>query len=69
MDSCIYQQDLFSKSLNRFEFVKAAGTCIVPINLPCGQQLDGKMLKHIMGTGPVYLRALEELAIDTEQVM
>jgi hypothetical protein len=50
----------------RFEFVKAAGTCIVPINPPWGQELDGKMLKHIAGAGPVYLRAMEE--IDTDQV-
>ena len=49
--------------------MKAAGTSIAAINLPRGQQLDGKMLKHIMGTGPVYLRALVELAIDIEQVM
>ena len=53
----------------RFEFVKAAGTSIVPINLPSGQQLDGKMLKHITGAGPVYLRALKDIAVDTEQVM
>ena len=59
----------FQLILFRFEYVKASGTCIVPINLPNGQELDGKLLKHITGTGPVYLRALEEIAIDKKKVM
>ena len=59
----------FPVILFRFEYVKASGTCIIPINLPNGQELDGKLLKHITGTGPVYLRALEEIAIDKKEVM
>lgn len=48
--------------------MKAAGACIVPINLLGGQELDGKMLKHICGSGPVYLRALSEIRIDKTEV-
>ena len=30
-----------------FEFVKASGTEIFPVNLPEGQEMTGKILKHI----------------------
>ena len=53
----------------RFEFVKAAGTSIVPVNLLSGQQLNGKILKHIAGTGPVFLRVMEPIHLGTEFVI
>lgn len=42
-----------------FEFVKASGTEIVPVNLPEGQEITGRVLKHISSTGPVYIRNVE----------
>ena len=47
--------------LYRFEFVKSAGTKLTSINLPPGQRLSARILKHVSGNGPVYVRALEEL--------
>lgn len=41
---------------------------IVLIHLSNEQELDGKMLKYTAATGPVYLRALEELAMLKEEV-
>ena len=55
-------------SLCRFEFVKSAGTYLVPINLPFGQEMDGKMLKHITGAGPVYLRPLQDISSQIDEV-
>ena len=39
-----------------FSIVRAVGNEIVDINLP--QEINGKILKHICGQGPVYLRCL-----------
>lgn len=41
---------------------------IVLIHLSNEQELDRKMLKYTAATGPVYLRALEELAMLKEEV-
>ena len=46
-----------------FEFVKASGTEIVPVNLPEGQEITGKILKHISSTGPVYIRPLNNMEV------
>lgn len=48
----------------RFEFVRSIGSEIVPIKLQEGQELTGKVLKHISGTGPIYIRASKELIYD-----
>jgi len=51
----------------RFDFVKSAGTDIVPIRLPGGLEVTGKVAKHVAGTGPVYIRAHESI-IEREEV-
>ena len=57
--TCIY---------SRFEFVKTSGSKITPINLPPGQEINGRVLKHIAGNGPVYLRAKEnDLAVEVSR--
>ena len=39
-----------------------------PINLPPGQEINGRVLKHIAGNGPVYLRAKEnDLAVEVSR--
>ena len=38
-----------------FEFVKSSGTSVVAINLPEQHKMNGKVLKHIAGNGPVYV--------------
>ena len=43
--------------LSSFDFVKSSGTSIVPINMPEMQKMNGKILKHIAGNGPVYIRS------------
>ena len=45
-----------------FEFVKSVGTDILPIAMQEGQEINGKILKHITGNGPIYIRPCEELA-------
>lgn len=47
--------------LFRFEFVKSIGSNILPIKLQVGQELNARVLKHIIGTSPIYVRALEEI--------
>ena len=56
---------MFSQKLkdNRtFNIVRAVGNRIVEINI--SQEITGKVLKHICGQAPVYLRCVR--AIDTE---
>lgn len=56
---------MFSEKLKgnkTFTIVRAIGNRIVEINI--SQEITGKVLKHICGQGPVYLRCVR--AIDTE---
>lgn len=41
--------------------MKSAGTDIVPIRLPGGLEVTGKVAKHVAGAGPVYIRAHESI--------
>jgi hypothetical protein len=50
------------KGTRNFTIVKAVGNRIVEINI--SQEITGKVLKHICGQGPVYLRCVR--ATDTE---
>ena len=52
-----------SLNLFSFEFVKASGTEIVSVNVPEGQEITGKILKHISTTGPVYIRRLSNVEV------
>ena len=47
--------------------MKSAGTDIVPIRLPGGLEVTGKVAKHVAGTGPVHIRAHESI-IEREEV-
>ena len=40
-----------------FDFVRSVGSQILPIRLQDGQELNAKVLKHITGTSPIYVRA------------
>ena len=40
----------------RFDFGRSVGTQILPIRLQDGQELTTKVLKHITGTSPIYVR-------------
>lgn len=53
-------QSLFS--FPRFEFVKSSGSNIVPIQVKQGQERNARVIKHISGQGPVYIRAMEALS-------
>ncbi len=35
----------------------------MPINLPEHQTINGKVLKHIAGNGPVYIRSINGLEV------
>lgn len=48
-------------SFPRFEFVKSSGSSIVPIQVTRGQERNARVIKHISGQGPVYIRAMEAL--------
>lgn len=41
--------------------MKSIGAKILPIKLQEGQELNAKVLKHISGTSPIYVRVLEEI--------
>ena len=36
---------------------------MLPITLQPNQELGGKVLKHVMGNGPIYVRALADIPI------
>ena len=52
----------------RFDFVRSVGTAILPISLPNGQEISGRVIKHITGNGPIYLRALKALKVSHQMV-
>lgn len=39
----------------RFEFVKSSGCNIVPVQVPRGQEKNARVMKHILGQGPLYM--------------
>ena len=41
--------------------MRSAGAAIVPIKLQEGQKMDSKILRHVTGSGPVYIRMLKDL--------
>ena len=58
---------LFSQ--NRFEFVKSSGCNIVAMHLPHGSERTARVIKHVGGQGPIYLRALEDLADENVSII
>jgi hypothetical protein len=51
-----------------FEFVRSVGTDALSITLQEGQEISGRVIKHITGNGPIYVRALKDLACLHEKV-
>ena len=49
--------------------MRSVGTDILPIALPEGQEISGRVIKHITGNGPIYTRALKVLACTQNKVM
>lgn len=49
--------------LNSFEFVKAVGNSVTKLTLPSGQEASGRVIKHVAGQGPVYVRALRKIVL------
>ena len=50
-DICIIQLQILHCS---FEFVKAVGNTISKVQLPKDQEINGRIVKHVSGTGPLY---------------
>ena len=44
--------------------MKSVGATIVPIKLQEGKKVDSKVLRHVTGSGTVYVRALKEIDED-----
>ena len=44
--------------------MKSSGSCIVPMHLSHGQERTARVIKHVSGQGPVYIRALENISED-----
>ena len=44
------------------------GTDILPLSLPNGQEVSDRVIKHITGNGPIYLRALKALGVSRQMV-
>ena len=58
---------LFDNSVIRvfsFEFLKSSGCNIVPVQVPRGQEKNARVMKHISGQGPLYIRAMETLSFE-----
>ncbi|CAH3142436.1 unnamed protein product [Pocillopora meandrina] len=51
-------------TLGKFEFVKSAGSNIVLLQVPRGQERSARVLKHISGQGPLCIRAWEVLSCE-----
>ena len=49
-----------------FEFVKSVGNTISKVKLPEGQEANARIIRHISGTGPIYIRSLSK--IDDDEV-
>ena len=42
--------------------MKSSGCNIVPVQVPRGQEKNARVIKHISGQGPLYIRAMETLS-------
>ena len=58
----LWLSSFFYSFLIRFEFVKSSGSHIVPVQVPRGQERNARVIRHISGQGPLYIRALEVLS-------
>ena len=58
----LWLSSFFYNFLIRFEFVKSSGSHIVPVQVPRGQERNARVIRHISGQGPLYIRALEVLS-------
>ena len=65
-DTCIIQLQILHCS---FEFLKAVGNTISKVQLPKDQEINGRTAKHVSGTGPLYIRALERIDDDSDEVL
>ena len=63
-DICIIQLQILHCS---FEFVKAVGNTISKVQLPKDQEINGRIVKHVSGTGPLYICALKRID-DSDEV-
>ena len=52
-----------------FQFVKSIGSSILPIKLQERQEQNVKVLKHVTGLSPIYVRTLEEINVGEEVIM
>jgi len=48
--------------------VKAVGNSITKVALPIGQEATARVMKHVAGHGPVYVRALQKIHLPELQV-
>ena len=58
----LWLSSFFYNFLIRFEFVKSSGSHIVPVQVPRGQERNARVIRHISGQGPLYIRALEVMS-------
>lgn len=49
-----------------FDFVKSVGVEIFAIRLQGGQEATAKVLKHVAGNGPIYIRARQSIERNDE---
>lgn len=52
-----------------FEFVKAVGNSITKVSLPVGQEANARVMKHVAGQGPIYVRTLRKINLPELQVV
>ena len=48
--------------------MKAIGNTVTKVTLPRGQEASARVIKHVAGTGPIYVRALTKIDLSELKV-
>ena len=49
--------------------MKAVGNSITKVSLPVGQEANARVMKHVAGQGPIYVRTLQKINLPELQVV
>ena len=49
--------------------MKAVGNSITKVSLPVGQEANARVMKHVAGQGPIYVRTFRKINLPELQVV